>query len=188
MDIQPGRPELAQEIAKFWQPIYQATYPNSKYRINAEHFSDALFTSSHTLGYLRDTFRNDSTHRAYVAWNESKIVGTITIQRQPDYYEIQGFYVEVDSQGNGLGKQLMSHALQFYEGDLPIRVEVAETNKRTVQMYKRWGFVRDMGYGNNGVEEWHFEEWDEGEVNGYIRLNISPDRALRLKEGLLEKV
>lgn len=132
-----------------------------------EHFSRAIFEHPLTIEYFAGILANSDRQRAYLAKEGDQIVGTISIARLKDFYEIHGFYVALDRQGQGIGKLLMKKALEFCRGDLPVRVEVAENLNQSIAMYQRWGFKPKPQYGLNMR---HWPEWPEGLQNGYIYL------------------
>jgi ribosomal protein S18 acetylase RimI-like enzyme len=163
--IRPGSIKDAPAIAAFCQPIYAAVYPNAKYRVKPEHFSPEIFRTQDTLNYFAAKFSQAPHRRPYVAEQDGRIVGCISIERGPYRYEMLGFYVAPELQGQGLGKRLFAKALEFATDDVPIRGEVAETNTKAIAMYERWGFKHAP---HHGVNLRHWQEWPDGLHNGYI--------------------
>ncbi len=169
--IDEAKPENADEVAAFCQPIYQAVYPNEKYGLTAEQFSPEIFKTEDTLSYFRDILDNNEHQRAYLARINGQLVGTISVTEFEDHYEPRCFYVETNLQGQGIGKTLWQKAMEFCQKPLPVRVEVAETNDKTIAMYESWGFVRKPDL---GVKMRHWPEWPESIENGYIFLEKTP--------------
>jgi ribosomal protein S18 acetylase RimI-like enzyme len=170
--IRPATPADAPAVAAFCQPIYAATYPNDQYGMKPEHFSKEIFETPDTIQYFEGLLKSTPNQRAFIARDSNDVmVGTISIERLDDQYEIHAFYVALDRQGRGIGKRLMREALAFYDGTLPIRVEVAQSSQKTIAMYKHWGF-RDMP--ELGIKLRHWPEWPEGLQNGYIFLEAKP--------------
>jgi GNAT superfamily N-acetyltransferase len=168
-------------ILDMCQPIYAAVYPNSKYGLKPEHFSKTVFESQTRFDYFATMLSNNDRQCAYVAVSDDQIIGSISIERLPDSYEMHKFYVRQDFRGRGVGKQLFSKALEFATENLPIRGNAAETNKTAIDMYLRWGFHLVP---EDGVKLRHWPEWPEGLVNGYISLEANK-ADLRVLQGTL---
>jgi GNAT superfamily N-acetyltransferase len=163
--ITPAAPTDAEAISHFCQPIYAAIYPNTKYGLKPEHFAPEVFRTPDIIAYFAKTFTNTNHQRAYLAKHQGNIGGCISIERLARFYEIRALYVDLDHHQEGIGKRLLLKALEFYAGDLPLRVEVAETNLQTIAIYKHWGFTPAPQY---GVNLRHWPEWPDGLQNGYI--------------------
>lgn len=74
-----------------------------------------------------------------------------------DYIELHSFYTAI--QGKGLGRKLFGFVEEF-AGDLPIRLDVIQYMDKTIDMYKRWGFVIDETCGKPWFllgRDWHTE-------------------------------
>lgn len=166
-------PAEALAVARFCQPIYAATYPNTKYGLTTEHFSKAIFEDSDTVEYFAHTLEASKYQQAYLAKVSGQIVGCISIERQKDYCEIHAFYVGLEWQGKGIGRRLLQKALEFsalHWGDLPVRVEVAETNTKSIAQYMHWGFKLAPTYGMN----WrHWPEWPAEVKNAYMYMQAT---------------
>lgn len=163
--LRPALPSDAAAVADFCQPIYAAIYPNAKYGMKAEHFSPKVFQSADTREYFAHLLTNHDSQRAYVAETPARIVGSINIERLADHYAIHSYYVDPMMQGQGIGKRLMRAALEFCTADLPIRLEVAETNLKTISLYEHWGFQIAPEL---GLSLRHWPEWPDNLENGYI--------------------
>jgi ribosomal protein S18 acetylase RimI-like enzyme len=170
--IAPASAADAQVVANFCQPIYAAIYPNDQYGMRPEHFCKEIFETPDTIQYFASLLESTPHQRAFIARDTNgTIVGTVSIERQTDYYKINCFYVALNRQGQGIGKRLTREALTFYDGILPIRVEVAQSSQKTIALYKHWGF-KDMP--ELGIKLRHWPEWPEGLQNGYIFLQAKP--------------
>lgn len=168
--IVPATPADARAVSLFCQPVYVATYPNAKYGLMPEHFRYDIFDHPLTIEYFGKVMANHDNQRAYLAKLNSQIVGCISIERLEYFYELHAFYVSLDHQGQGVGKRLLHKALDFYRGDVPIRVEVGETNVKAIAMYKHWGFREAPEY---GLHLRHWPEWPDGLQNGYIYMQAT---------------
>jgi GNAT superfamily N-acetyltransferase len=170
--IRPAGSADAAAVAAFCQPIYASVYPNEKYGMKPEHFSPEIFNTADTIEYFEKILALNDHQRAYVASADGEIIGSISIERLSDCYEIHGFYVAQAWQGRGVGRQLVAEARKYYRGDLPVHVEVAETNEAAIAMYQRWGFTVAP---HLGVNIRHWPEWPEGVQNTYIYLEAKPE-------------
>ena len=165
--LRQSQPADAPIVAAFCQPIYAAVYPNEKYGLEPEHFSPEIFQTPDTLAYFAKTLTNSDNQLSVIARDGNEIVGTISIERLDSHYEIHAFYVAINRQGQGIGRQLLAQALKFVTDNLPVRVEVAETNVRSLDMYKHLGFQFAPELGEKFR---HWPEWPEGIKNRYIYL------------------
>ncbi len=172
VEIGPASPDDALAVARFCQPIYAAVYPNDKYGLTAQQFSPEVFETENTLDYFRQILENNDQQRAYIARLGNQIVGTISVTEFADHYEPRCFYVDLGQHGQGVGRVLWEKAMEFCEKPLPVRVEVAETNAKTIAMYEQWGFKEDESL---GVNMRHWPEWPENVQNGYIFLKKYPE-------------
>ena len=163
--IRQSAPDDTAAVAAFCQPIYATVYPNDKYGLETEHFSVDIFKTADTLDYFAKTIANSSKQLSLISEDSAGIVGTISIERLDGYYEIHAFYVSIDHQGQGIGRQLLARALDFVTDDLPIRVEVAETNTKATATYSHLGF-KDAP--ELGAKLRHWPEWPDGIQNRYI--------------------
>jgi len=84
-------------------------------------------------------------------------------------FELRGFYVDPKYQGKGIGKQLWTLAHGFAKRK-DVILDIYAHNKRTIKMYRKWGFVVDK---KKGVFYRHWPEWPEGLKAKciYMRLN-----------------
>ena len=168
-------------ITDFLQPIYAATYPNDKYGLRAEHMSAAAFASRRNQDYLRDIYDDRADLRALLALDGDTIVGSISICRRENCFDFRGFYVAVERQGHGIGTKLMAAVLDFYDGSLPIELDVSETRAETIALYERWGFRRRADI---GVKLRRWDEWPAEITNGYLTMELSAKNAIILKNKL----
>jgi GNAT superfamily N-acetyltransferase len=163
--IESADPKDALDVSRFCQPIYQAIYPNRKYDLAASCFDPWVFETVETLDYFRKVLETNDHQVAYVAREDNQIIGTISIIRYDDHYEIRCFYVDEKLQGQGIGKQLWAKAMEFYDASLPLRVMVADTHKAGRRLYEKWGFHEREDL---GVTTFHWPEWPKGQLNGYV--------------------
>lgn len=165
--IKKASPSDAREVSSFCQPVYELVYPNEKYGIKPEHFAPWIFESEDTIKYFASVLENREDQVAYKAIIKGRIVGTVAVTDFGNYYEPRCFYVGLDYQGLGIGKKLWSKALEFCTKDIPIIVEVGETNIDTIKLYESWGFRVNKSL---GIRMRHWPEWPDDLKNGYIHM------------------
>ncbi len=95
--------------------------------------------------------------KVWFAYDSGKLIGAITIEDLGNECELRGFYVEKSYQGKGIGKSLWKKALEF-AGKKDIILDTY-THNRTIEIYKKWGFVVDE---TKGKFFRHWEEWPKG--------------------------
>jgi len=173
MNIRLGTLDDLDEYTKLLQTTYTAAYTNEALGLTAECFSKEIFASEETQEYLRSHLVNSENQRTWVIEKRRHLIGSITVINKSDKEaELTGFYVHPDFQGQGIGKQLYSIALDF-AGNRNLLLDIYAHNTRGIEMYKKWGWRLDTTRGDNGYFYRHWPEWPEG-VRAkcvYLRLN-----------------
>lgn len=59
--------------------------------------------------------------------------------------ELQAIYVLPERQGMGIGKLLWKRAVEFFDGKLPVVLQVANYNESAISFYQRLGFSMHTG-------------------------------------------
>lgn len=158
--IRAAKPSDIKEYTSLLQRTYESAYTNDSLGLTKECFSQEVFNTADTQKYLLSNLVNNSSRKAWLAFIESQMVGSVTIKKKDNNYEITGFYVTFEYQGRGIGKQLWNKAFEFSsKGD--ILVDLYVHNKKSVAMYKKWGFVIDKTRGENGYFYRHWQEWPD---------------------------
>lgn len=145
------------EYTKLLQQTYQIAYVDESIGLTQECFSEKIFNSPDTQKYLLSNLINNDTQACWLAFDKSKLIGSISIIEKDDEYELRGFYVSKEYQGLGIGKRLWKKALKGVRGK-DITLDIYEHNKSAIEIYKKWGFVVDVAKGQFFR---HWPEWPE---------------------------
>ena len=158
VSIRPAKKSDIKEYTKLLQKTYQIAYANEKIGLTKSCFSKKIFSTADTQKYLKSSLITNSKQKAWLAFIGPKLVGAITITDKGKDYELRGFYVAYKYQGRGIGKQLWNRALNFGKGK-DIVCDLYAHNKKTIKLYKRWGFIIDK---KKGTFYRHWPEWPDG--------------------------
>lgn len=92
--------------------------------------------------------------RIFYAWNEGKIVGTVSLIKIDDQtFELSKMAVSEESQGLGLGKKLMEHALNKAKEMNATKVIIYSNTRlgTAIALYRKYGFT-EVNIENNHYE------------------------------------
>jgi ribosomal protein S18 acetylase RimI-like enzyme len=150
--------DTVDEVCDFMQPAYADCYPNADFGITRDAFEGPFF---------RDNLRNYLMERTepldselYAGYIAGKAIGSIGIEIKPEtprVGEIWGFYVEVEQQGNGLGRLLWNDLMSrphVTELD-SLRLWVAKNLHGAIDFYEKEGFFKA------GEDVWDWPNWTE---------------------------
>ena len=156
-------PEWADDYRSFCRYAYLNAYVRPELGITQEQFSEEVFNSPRVTKYFKDALEKGADHKAWLAVNTGKILGGVVAYREPDYCEMQTFYVLPDLKGHGIGHNLYQKVLGFADG-MPIQVDVLKYMQSSIDMYKHWGFKVDE---SRGEVEYDWIEWPEKPRKAY---------------------
>lgn len=150
--------------ADLLQRTYQVTYADDKLGLKKEYFDKKYWQTKLAEEYLKSHLVNSETRGSWLAFVGNKLVGAISCKNQDDNTVwLSGFYVDVKYQGMGIGKKLYQLVLDFAQKK-ELQLEVYAHNVRTIDIYKKWGWIINVSKGNNGYYDLHWEKWPEGLV------------------------
>lgn len=139
------------------QKTYQDVYPYEPIGLKKEYFSQEIFRGEDIQRYLRSNLALSSTLKTWLAFFNQELVGSITIEDQGKECELRGFYVKTEHQGKGIGKKLWEKARKFAKKK-DIFLDTYTHNKKTISIYKKWGFVIDE---KRGRFLRHWPQWPQ---------------------------
>lgn len=139
------------------QKTYQGVYINESIGLTEECFSEEIFMSADNQDYLKSNLQITNNQKTWLAFICNKLVGSITIERKLKECELRGFYVGEKYQGKGVGRKLWRYALEFSDEE-DIVLDIYAHNTKTIDMYKKWGFVVDR---EKGTFFRHWPQWPE---------------------------
>ena len=164
IQIRLARKSDLPEYTNLLQKTYQDAYTNESIGLTKECFSEEIFDSPDTQKYLASNLVVNDKQKCWLAFLGSQLVGSISIIEREKDYELRGFYVATQHQGKGIGKKLWNLALNFARiKDITLDIYVHST--KTIEMYKKWGFVIDT---EKGEFYRHWPEWPERIKAKYI--------------------
>jgi ribosomal protein S18 acetylase RimI-like enzyme len=158
VSIRPAETRDLASYTKMMQKTYEDAYIDESIGLSKECFSKEVFNSNSTQEYLASKLVNDLKRKTWLAVDRSKIIGSVTIEDDGNNYEMTGFYVLPNYQRTGIGKQLWQKVQDFAK-DKDIVLDIYSHNKKTIEMYKKWGFVVDE---ERGIFYRHWPEWPDG--------------------------
>lgn len=143
------------------QQTYEFSYTNNEIGLTKECFSKEIFNTPDTQNYLKSHLINSNIQKTWLVFSNSKLIGSATCKIiDKDKAEFSGFYVLPDFQHQGIGKKLYNLALKFAKNrDLLLDTHIH--NKKTIDIYKKWGWEIDISRGENGYFTRHWPEWPE---------------------------
>jgi ribosomal protein S18 acetylase RimI-like enzyme len=140
------------------QKTYQDSYTKPEIGLTPACFSEEVFNTKDTQEYLKSNLLQNDNQKCWLAFEGDELVGSITIVGKDKEYELRGFYVASIYQGQGIGKSLWKLALSFAKNK-DIVLDIYAHNTKTIDLYKRWGFIIDKDKGE------FFRHWDEWPKN-----------------------
>lgn len=157
------------DYADLLQRTYQTAYTDEKIGLTKGCFSKEIFNSPDSLDYLKLNLKVNNKQKTWFGFLDSRLIASITITDKGSECELRGFYVTPKYQGHGIGKQLWELALNF-AGAKDVVLDLYAHNRKTIEMYKKWGFSIDK---QKGIFYRHWPEWPKGlEVKClYMRLH-----------------
>ena len=158
------------------QRVYQKSYTDNKIGLTADCFSMEVFSTPYTQKYLSSNLKQSSSQRTWLAFSDSKLVGSITITDKGEECELRGFYVDVNLQRRGIGKKLLGYALDFAKAK-NISLDLYAHNHKTINLYKKCGFEIDK---QKDVFYRHWPEWPESLRAKCIYMKLEADKVREL--------
>ncbi|MBS3051651.1 MAG: GNAT family N-acetyltransferase [Candidatus Aenigmarchaeota archaeon] len=155
ISIRLARKSDIRKYTSMLQRTYQDAYTSEKLGLTKGCFSRKVFSTPDTQKYLKSSLVINRKQKTWLAFSKSKLIGSITIIDRGKEFELRGFYVSPKHQGKGIGKQLRDIARGFAKRK-DIVLDIYAHNRRTINTYKRWGFVVDR---KKGVFYRHWQEW-----------------------------
>jgi ribosomal protein S18 acetylase RimI-like enzyme len=144
------------------QQTYEFSYTNNEIGLTKKCFSKKVFNTLGTQNYLKSHLINSNIQKTWLSFLDKKLIGSITcIIKNNREAELTGFYVHPKYQQQGIGKKLYDLSLKFSENrDLSLDTYIH--NKKTIDIYTKWGWKLDTSRGENGYFTRHWPEWPNG--------------------------
>lgn len=162
-----------QKYTEFLQQAYESTYTNNQIGIVKECFSKEVFNTLDTQKYIKSHLINSTDQKTWLVFSDKKLIGSMTcIIKNNQEAELTGFYVHKNYQNKGIGKKLYTLALEFAQ-NRDLILDTYLHNKKTIDIYTKWGWQIDTSRGDNGYFTRRWEEWPEGLNIKCIYLRLS---------------
>lgn len=158
ISIRIAKDDDLKEYTDLLQRAYQDAYTDESIGLTRDQFSKEVFNSEDTQNYLKSQLEVDDKQKTWLAFLDKEMVGAITLKDKNEECELTGFYVAPEHQGKGIGKMLWQLALKESKGK-DIILDTYIHNRRTIDLYKKWGFKVDE---EKGIFYRHWPEWPEG--------------------------
>lgn len=158
MNLQPetAKEEDIDEIMALEQETWIHTYPNQEEGITVEDIRARFnpeFYAKRKKEILSE-FKN-SHFRYRVIKKAGKIIGYSRGLLEKDYNDLVEIYVLPQYQTQGVGKLMMKDLFNWFGDKKPVRLEVARYNTKTIDFYKRLGFVHQPQLTQSPDEDWN---------------------------------
>jgi ribosomal protein S18 acetylase RimI-like enzyme len=135
MNIRKTSAEHISDIKALWE------------NLNAHHLSGSSHFKGHfsklTFEKRVENLKKRDRLIVYVAEDKGEKVGYCIATVDGVAGEVDSLFVQESYRGKGLGRELISHALQWLEQENceTIRVAIAEGNENVLDFYRRFGFA-----------------------------------------------
>lgn len=144
--IRTALPDDAIDIQNVFYKTWLETYPSKAEGIITEDIQEIFKDnfSDKKIEELKNRLKDfPSNAKMLVAFDEenTKVVGLCRIYLREKFNQLQAIYILPEYQRSGIGRKLWAEALNFFNKDKNIIVQVATYNKKAISFYESLGFV-----------------------------------------------
>lgn len=136
-------PDDAYQIQDVYYKTWLTTYQNEKFGITKDDIENR-FKDRHNPEIIesrKEKIKNLSDNSLFlVAKDKDKVVGVCRVITE-ERNQLGSIYVFPEYQGKGIGKMFWQKALNFFDTNKDIFVQVVVYNTNTIEFYKKLGFV-----------------------------------------------
>lgn len=147
MNIEIVKPTIPDDVPQIQEVFYRTwleTYPNDEIGITRvdieEQFKDR-FSQEYIAKRAENLSKMPENQNFLVAKYLGNVVGVCRMIIRDEYNQLQSIYVLPEYQRLGIGKMFWNKALDFFEKNKKIIVQVATYNVKTIEFYKKLGFI-----------------------------------------------
>jgi predicted N-acetyltransferase YhbS len=126
------------------EDIIEAGYRGEQAKAGWTFESDLLDGKRLNNGEIQTALTDENSCTFIAIDSAGKIIGTICVSRQNDWFEFGKFAVQPNLQGQGIGKALINYAIKFAKdnwGAKSMGLCVLSRRVELVDYYRRIGFV-----------------------------------------------
>ena len=144
--IERALPEDAEAISELLRQTWLATYPNTESGITEADIrlrtdgENGERIPQNIENWRKRIEVNNGSVAVFVARTDGKIVGMAAPGATDSKRRIGAMYVLPETQGKGVGSQIMQKALEWHGYKEDIYLLVASYNQNAIDFYKRFGF------------------------------------------------
>jgi ribosomal protein S18 acetylase RimI-like enzyme len=132
------------DIQMVFYKTWLSTYPNDEYKITVDDIEDRFkdrITPEGISKMAEKIINPDSNTLFVVAKDNGKVVGVCKLKIDENINQLKAIYVLPEYQGQGIGYMFWNRALEFFDENKDIKVEVASYNTNAINFYKKLGFI-----------------------------------------------
>jgi ribosomal protein S18 acetylase RimI-like enzyme len=142
--IQKAKKEDARGIQDVFYEAWLVTYPNEEIGIIKEDVEER-FKNRHSdeqiLRRINQIEHVPENEQILVAKDGDVVVGVCKLEIKEAHNDLGAIYVLPEYHRKGIGTMFWKKALEFFDKEKDIVVNVDEFNKRAISFYKKLGFV-----------------------------------------------
>jgi ribosomal protein S18 acetylase RimI-like enzyme len=139
--INRAKPNNVADILEVQKITWLATYVNKEFGITIDDILSKDFTRKDRVERLLKIILNEqSTNRVLVACDNDLVVAFCRLQKGEQNNKLIALYVLPDYQNHGIGKKLITSALEWFGSDKNIVLDVVSYNARAREFYKHFNF------------------------------------------------
>ncbi len=137
-----ARPEDAEEIRNIQRDAWFKTYPNKELGITSEDIQLENFEDPERVRRWQRSIETKDNSNIWVAKEGTHVIGFCMATSRDGLHDLRALYVHPNYQGRGVGRQLMTKALEWLGDEKDISVYVASYNSQAIGFYKKNGFIK----------------------------------------------
>ena len=145
--IRTAVPEDIKAIRHVQKITWLATYPNSDFGISIKDI-ESKFPQENSPEEMTQIKRiaqryQDKNTKTWVAENQDKtIIGFCVATKKQDHNQISAIYVLPSQQRRGVGQLLMKKALDWFDSQKQVSLNVVSYNQNAITFYHKFGFKK----------------------------------------------
>jgi len=145
--IEHALPEDAEAMMRLKKVAWLKAYPNDKYGVTIEDIEkkfteEDIKTGTENWQKGIEGEPHGGRRQSSVARLDKKVVGFVSSGLEDGQWRIAQLYVGPESQGRGIGTELLQTALGWLGPEKDVYLHVLAWNVNAVSLYEKFGFVK----------------------------------------------